>query len=199
MTYLVVGLIIVAGLVVYIIFSIRMTKTNEKKAEDNSQLTGTSSTDTSGNAYEGLRSMALTASASKLGISVPSDHAVVYGIVMDWNMGQGIATLVSYQTGDASLYLSSGGGVIGGGQHPAVSSATKHFVALAQGYFNKASKVESTPLPGADEICFYLLTSEGTYAGHEGMKNFENGSSQWLDLFNDANNVMTALRHTTEK
>lgn len=46
---------------------------------------------------------------------------------------------VLHQTGEASLYLSLGGGVIGGGQHQNVNSAAKQFVSLAQTFLDKTT------------------------------------------------------------
>ena len=114
-------------------------------------------------------------------------------------MGGTTATTVSYQTGDASLYLSSGGGVIGGGQHQNVNSAAKQFVTLAQTFLDKTAKTETKPLPATDEVKFYLLTNKGVFVGQETMKNFENKSSSWLKLFEEGNNVITELRKTTEQ
>jgi hypothetical protein len=66
---------------------------------------------TNENAFGGLRKQAFSVTPEQLGLSLPTDKTVVYGVIMDWEMGGATATTVSYQTGDASLYLSSGGGV----------------------------------------------------------------------------------------
>jgi hypothetical protein len=155
--------------------------------------------ETKENAYEGLRNMAFTATPAELGLSLPSDKTTVYGVVMDWEMGGATATTIAYQTGDASLYLSSGGGVIGGGQHQNVNSAAKQFVVLAQMFLDKATKTETTPLPDKNVVKFYLLSNKGVYVGQDEMKNFENSKSIWLGLFEEGNNVLTELRKTSEK
>ncbi|SMC60709.1 hypothetical protein SAMN04488101_101660 [Pedobacter nyackensis] len=151
------------------------------------------------NTFEGLRNMAFTATPKQLGLSLPTDKTIVYGIIMDWGMDGETASTVAYQTGDASMYLSSGGGVIGGGQHQNVNSAAKQFVSLAQTFLGKTTKTETTPLPSTNEVKFYLLTNNGIYAGEEQMKNFENNSSTWLKLFEEGNTVLTELRKTSEK
>jgi regulator of RNase E activity RraB len=156
-------------------------------------------TETTENAFEGLRNMAFSATPEQIGLSLPTDKTVVYGIVMDWEMGGATATTVSYQSGDASLYLSSGGGVIGGGQYQNVNSAAKQFVTLAQTFLDKTAKTQTTPLPPTDEVKFYLLTNKGVFVGQETMKNFENNSSSWLKLFEEGNNVLTELRKTSDK
>ena len=149
------------------------------------------------NPFEGLRNIALGATPEKLGILFSMDTTTVYGVVMDWGVSGAVATTVSYQTGDASFYLSSGGAIIGGGAHENVSRSAKHFVNLAQTYLDKATKTETTRLPVTDEVKFYLLTNHGIFVGQEQMKNIENGSSEWLKLFEEGNKVLTEIRLTT--
>lgn len=151
------------------------------------------------NAFDGLRNMAFTATPEQLGLSLPTVGTFVYGVIMDWEMGGATASTVAYQTGDASLYLSSGGGVIGGGQHQKVKNAAIQFVSLAQTFLDNTIKTETTPLPSTNEVKFYLLTNKGVFVGQEQMKNFENNSSSWLKLFEEGNNVLTELRKVSEK
>jgi len=182
MTYLIVGILLMCGVVFY------FTRCRNNSTVKNHK--------TRENAFDGLRDMAFSLTPVQLGVSFPDDKTIVYGIVMDWGMNSAVVTTVCYQTGDASLYLSSGGGIIGGGGHQAVNSAAKQFVSLAQTYLDKATKTETTDLPATDEIKFYLLTNKGVFAGEEQMKNFENETSKWLPLFEEGNKVITELRLT---
>ena len=150
------------------------------------------------NPFNDLRQMALSATPEQLGLPT-YDENKVFGIVMDWDLGDGIATVAAYETGDASMYLSSGGGVIGGGQHDNVRQAVFPYVQLGQEFLSESKRTESTPLPGKDCVRFYLLTNKGTYYAQEKMKNIENESSDWLRLFEEANKVLTELRLTTEE
>jgi hypothetical protein len=140
------------------------------------------------NPYADLRYKAFCFTPEQLGLSLPADQTVVYGIIMDWQMGEGIVTVVSYQTGDSSVYISSGGGMIGGGQHPSVSSAAKGFVNAAQSYLDKTIKTETIPYPERNQVKFYLLTNKGIYVGEEEMVNFQNSTSAWYGLFDESNN-----------
>lgn len=175
------------------------TTANDKQSTADQDTTKTKVHQTKDNAFEGLRNMAFTTTPVQLGLSLPTDKPIVYGVIMDWEMGGATASMVTYQTGDASLYLSSGGGVIGGGQHQNVKSVAKQFVSLAQTFLDKTTKTETTPLPSTDEVKFYLLTNKGVCVGQEQMKNFENNSSTWLKLFEQGNIVLTELRKTSEK
>jgi len=199
MTYIIIGVILIAGLIFCLTSCGNKSTTNNKQTTTDQTTTTPKVHQTEENAFEGLRNMAFSATPEQLELSLPTDKTVVYGVIMDWEMGGATATTVSYQTGDASLYLSTGGGVIGGGQHQNVNSAAKQFVSLAQTFLDKTTKAETTALPSPDEVKFYLLTNKGVFVGQEQIKNFENNSSNWLKLFEEGNNVLTQLRLTTEK
>ncbi len=199
MTYIISGIILAGGLVFYLTSCRNKSTADGKQSVSDQDTTKSKVHQTKENAFEGLRNMAFSATPEQLGLSLPKDKTVVYGVIMDWEMDGAIATTVSYQTGDASLYLSSGGGVIGGGQHQNVNSAAKQFVSLAQTFLDKTVETSTTPLPLTDKVKFYLLTNKGVYAGQESMKNFENNSSTWLKLFEEGNNVLTELRKISEK
>jgi len=149
-------------------------------------------------AMEGLRNVALAMTPEQLGISLPIGKTTVYGLVMDFGMSGGVATIVCYQTGDASLYISTGGGIIGGGKYESVNNASKRFINLAQKYLDKASKTEITSLPLSGKVIFYLLTNEGIYSGQDEIKNFENNSSLWSEMFYEGNRVLAELRMAHE-
>lgn len=198
-TYIIIGIILAGGLVFYLTSCRNKPTANDKQTFANNNKTKPKVHQTEENEFEALRNMAFSATPEQLGLSLSTDKTVVYGVIMDWEMGGATATTVSYQTGDASLYLSSGGGVIGGGQHKNVNSTAKQFVSLAQTFLDKTTKTETTPLPSTDEVKFYLLTNKGVFVGQETMKNFESNSSSWIKLFEEGNNVLTELRKTSEK
>lgn len=198
-TYIVLGTLSIGGLIFYLASCKSKTNPDSKQTSSKQDTTNPKVYHTKTNTFNDLRGMAFSAAPEQLQLSLPSDKIVVYGVIMDWGIDTATATVVSYQTGDASMYLSSGGGVIGGRQHPNVSSAAKDFVNLAQSYLDKTTKRETNTLPQQDEVKFYLLTNKGTYVGQDVMKNFENNTSTWLPLFNEANKVLTELRLTSEK
>lgn len=153
---------------------------------------------TNKNMYTDMRNMAFSVTPQQLGITIADDKTTVYGVIMDWGMDANTATLVAYQTGDASIYLSSGGGTIGGGQHASVSKVAKQYISQAQSFMAHAAKTDNTQLPADNEVIFYLLTNNGIYTGRDNINNFENASSAWLPMFTNANDVITALRQVSE-
>lgn len=197
MAYIIIGLVLAGGLIFYLIsFRSKFISENKDKTDQGKMLPKVRQTKE--NAYEELRNIAFTVTPEQLGLLFPADKTIVYGIVMDWEMGGATATTVAYQTGDASLYLSSGGGVIGGGQYQNVNNASKQFISLAQTFLDKVVKVDKTSLPTTNEIKFYFLTNNGVYVGKEQIKNFENNSSLWLKLFEEGNNILSELRKISD-
>jgi hypothetical protein len=199
MTYTIFGIILAGGLLFYLASCANKSTANDRQSIIDQDIAKQKVHHTKENTFEGLRYMAFKTTPEQLRLSLPADRTIVYGVVMDWGMSGATATTVSYQTGDASLYLSSGGGVIGGGQHQNVNSAAKQFVSIAQTFLDKAVKTEITPLPSTDEVKFYLLTNKGVFVGQDQMKNFENNTSAWSKLFEEGNNVLTELRKTIKK
>jgi hypothetical protein len=198
MTYIVLGILLLGGLAFYLASSKSYTKSADDKAAS-ADTKSPKAYHTKTNTFKDLRAMAFSTKPEQLHLSLPADKTIVYGVIMDWGIDTATATVVCYQTGDASIYVSSGGAVIGGGEHQNVSSAAKHLVSLAQSYLYEAKKSEINSLPQQDQVKFYLLTNKGTYVGQDVMTNFQNGTSTWLPLFDEANKLLTEIRMTTEK
>lgn len=194
MTYLLTVLLITGGL----IFNLTSCKSKKSSTPADSQSAQTKDTaksyTLSDNHYQDLRNMALAVTPEQLQLSIPEDQTKVFGVVMDWDLAEGVATFISFETGDASMYLSSGGGMIGGSGHEKVSTAAKSYVSEAQKYLANATKIESTPSPDKDCVRFYFLTNKGRFSVQEKLKNLENKSSRWLPLFEEANKVISELR-----
>ena len=191
------SVILIGGLVLYSVGC--KSKTSSNKFEQQSVDTSKQATvDSNNNPYEGLRTMALSATQEQIGVNIPANETKIYGVIMDWDVGEGIATVVAFQSGDASVYLSSGGGVIGGYGHENVKTAAKRFVNEAQKYLANTKPTDITPLPGKDMVNFYFLTNKGKFVGQEAMVNFDNASSKWIALFNEANNLMSEIRITSD-
>jgi hypothetical protein len=197
-TYIITAVLLVLGAAIFLVRCKNRATINNEKAQTDATLDNTKTIQTKDNQFEDLRNMAFSVTPEQLGLPAESDKTQVYGIIMDWGIDDGIATIVSYQTGDASLYLSSGGGVIGGGQHKNVNIAAKQFVSSAQAFLSKTIRTTETKLPETDEVKFYLLTNNGVFVGQELIKNFDNNSSQWLPLFENGNKVLTEMQKTAE-
>jgi hypothetical protein len=82
---------------------------------------------------------------------------------MDWDVQNGTATVMSMADGSASVYLSSGGGFIGGKGIEAVRWAAQRAVSEATSLQLPEHSTTHFPLPGANEAVFYFLTDVGVF------------------------------------
>jgi hypothetical protein len=144
--------------------------------------------------YEEVRKLAINVTPGQLNLTIPPAETLVYGVVMDWDMGNAITTLAAYITGAASLGFSTGGVVKGGGLQQGVGEAASEFVVAAQDYFDRAIPINTTDLPSKGCVRFYFLTNNGISAAQENTKHFDDCSSPWLNLFLKANVVISEIQ-----
>ena len=113
--------------------------------------------------YFGLRSQALSLTPEQLHIkSLPDTE--VYGVIMEWTMDDNLLTVVALKTGCASLYTSSGFGIIGGGDaYETVNQAAKTLVSDANNYLSRTTKNPEITNPEKGYNHYYFLTKQGRY------------------------------------
>jgi len=135
-----------------------------------------------------LRERVLTREALS---SLPPKPGAVRGVVMDWNLGGGIATLVAIDDGTVSLFMGEGGGVIGAGSKPAVASAARRFISEADRARYDFGATTSGAIPGRDSVKFYVLTDTATLVAPT-IGAATNGSSAALGPLNEAAQALIA-------
>ena len=114
--------------------------------------------------YLGLRNLNLQGSREKFNLPPTPTPTVPWGVLMDWGVPHGTATVVALSDGSASIYLSNGGGFLGGAEsHESVRSAAKKMVAAAVEVQSQTHATTDYPLPQQGEIFFYLLTDAGIF------------------------------------
>ena len=149
--------------------------------------------------YEALRNIALNTMPGAILKGIPDGEIMVYGVVMDWDMGSDMVTLVAMVTGDASLYVKSGGGIIGSGKYPNVSVAAQRFIAAAQERLSDAVYTTGVDRPAKGCIKFFFLTKKGKYAATEEFRNVDDKTSGWTGLFEEANSMMSEMSMNVSK
>ena len=115
--------------------------------------------------YQGLRDLALQSSRIKLRLPPVPTPTTPWGVIMDWGVARGTATVVAFSDGTASIYFSSGGGFIGGSEsHDSIRNAAKRLVAIAAEFQLQAHPAPSYPLPERGGVVFYFLTDSGVFS-----------------------------------
>jgi hypothetical protein len=145
-----------------------------------------------------LRAMFLGLTPQDVGASPTAAYPKVFGVAMDWPIGEHIATVVSACDGTGSLYTTSTAAVIGGQGHPPTHQAALRFVAAAQPYFEAAAPATSSPYPPPNVVRFYLLGYDGLRVVEDAYDAIASGTARLSPLFGAAHGVVTEMRLMAE-
>jgi hypothetical protein len=146
--------------------------------------------------YLGLRNLALGITREKAGLAAKFVPTEPWGVIMDWVVSQATATIVAFSNGHASIYLSTGGGFIGGGEsHESVRNAAKKMVAVAGECQPHTHATSEYPLPQKQgEILFYLLTDAGIFSASASKEDLSNHNHALSKLHDAAQGIITEYR-----
>jgi hypothetical protein len=149
--------------------------------------------------YLGLRDLMLGETRTKLSLAPTATPTEPWGVMMDWGMSSGTATVVAMSDGSASVYLSSGGGYLGGiGQEP-IRNAAKNAVALAREVQPQMKETKTFPLPPTGQVQFYVLTDAGVYTASASESDLSASRSPFSKLGDGMQGIITEYRLFQEK
>ena len=143
-----------------------------------------------------LRRQALELQAAALGLAPTVELPHVFGAIMETGYPRAVASLVALADGTVSLYISSGGGVIGAGGHQVVREAAGRFLKSAEKFCPQLQPATDTPLPTAGLTRFYIRTFGGTFTAEAEERMLGEGRHLLSPLFYAAHEVITRLRQT---
>ncbi len=113
---------------------------------------------------------------------------------MDWGLPKGSATVLALSDGTASVYLSSGGGYIGGQSHETIRNAAQRTVIVAEEVEPQMHITTTYPLPPPGGVAFYALTDSGVFTASAPEEDLKNGHNPLSKLANAAQEVITQYR-----
>jgi hypothetical protein len=143
-----------------------------------------------------LRARLLRGTASEFSIE---PVAGVWGVLMETGYPEAATTLVALGDGTASLYFSTGGGLIGGGPHPSINAAARRLVEVSGRHVSELSPTTEFPLPNSGSVRFYVLTTKGVLQGGDREEVLGAGSHPLSEVFFAGHEVITGLREVTEE
>ena len=150
--------------------------------------------------FGNLRQRALNVRPGQIGLS-PSADAPIFGIMMDTGLDKGIATFLCFGDRTVSLYLSSGGGVIGAGKHDKVWEAGQELLALtnryAKHYIAACSRGPQRDLPRRGHVHFHLLTRTGVLSARCKESELAARTDPFANLFANCHAVLTEVRQVS--
>jgi hypothetical protein len=142
--------------------------------------------------YPKMREHALTMRLPNL----PVDAVSI--VLMDWHVTNGTATVMAAADGTASIYLSSGGGFLGGGQrYLPMREAAQKAVQMATSSQSRFEPTETTPLPPAGQVYFYITTSSGVRRAVAREADLRSGTDPLSALGNTMQQIVTIYRETS--
>lgn len=146
--------------------------------------------------YKKQRTKVLSVTQAQLGLDLPMDKTVVYGITMDWHTNWGAqGTFFAYQNGEAGYLFKDGNGFsVQPLQSERVHISVNQLIAVANECWKHAAKANTRPLPPEDTTRFYFLTNHGLFVGDESLDNEENSSSIWFNLNMAAEKALDEVR-----
>jgi hypothetical protein len=101
--------------------------------------------------------------------------------------------------GSASVYLSSGGGYLGGiGQEP-IRKAAQHAVDAAREVQSKMKPAGNYPLPEQGQVTFYVLTDSGVLTATTTQQSLSTHQDPYSRLGDSMQNVITQYRLWSEQ
>ena len=150
-------------------------------------------------AFADLRKQALTGSRSAFGVGESASPTAPWGVVMETGFSEGSFTLVALSDGSASIYLSSGGGSVGGGAHESIRTAARAMVDLAAKFQSQAKPTNDFPLPKGGQTIFYLLTDAGVFTASAREEDLGEERHRWSPLFHAGHELITRYRRIEER
>jgi len=119
-------------------------------------------------------------------------------VLMDWHVGSGWASVLAAVDGTASIYLSSGGGYLGGGQkHASIRDAARLAIELATRLLSSFNVCDSTRLPDPGTVHFYVKKGSELLFARASEEKLRQGSDPLLQLGNIMQAIVTKYREVS--
>ena len=148
--------------------------------------------------FADLRSMVLELDPATLEVPDGEPWGGAAVAMMEIRVSGAVASVVAVADGGASMYLSTGGGVIGAGNHAAVRGAAARFrtaTAESRGLFEVT---EGFPLPDAGHVRFHARIGEGRYTADALEAAVRSGRHPLSTLYAAGQDLLTEIRLASE-
>ena len=143
-----------------------------------------------------LRDTLLRAKPADYGLAPTAEFPNVWAAIIEMRVGDATASVVTVVDGTTSLYLSTGGGVIGGGEHESVRAAGRKLLSAVEDFFKAKAfvpqKVALDVVKGA--VTFNVLTYGGIVAARDSEDRLKTRKSPIWPLYWLGQDVITQVR-----
>jgi hypothetical protein len=108
-----------------------------------------------------LRAKLLATAPKEVNLEPSENLPHVWAALLDIGMANGSATVAVVADGTVSMYTSTGGGMIGAGQHKVIHMPAARFLKTVEAIHQSLEPATEAPLPRAGEAAVVALTYEG--------------------------------------
>lgn len=145
-----------------------------------------------------MRERLLAMKASELGLSPSNSLPNVWGLLFETGYPEGPVTLLTLAEGTTSLYLPTGGGVIGAGEHIPVRVAGEALLKTTEFALPEFSgKDHSAPPNGV--VSFVALTHSGVVCSRALEQSLGNGRAPLSALFFAGQALLSQVRIASDQ
>lgn len=141
-----------------------------------------------------LRETLFALDPAELGLHPTAELPNVWGLIMEWGNAAGPVSLVVIADGTVSLYLPTGGGVLGGGEWRTVRAAGRAFLDTAEAVFEVFTRESTHAFPGPGEFTVHALCHRGARMVTANQKAVAQGVGPLAALFFAGDAVLTQVR-----
>jgi len=124
--------------------------------------------------------------------SAPDDEP--FGFISEFLQGETVVTMTAFLTGDASVYFSTGGGIIGLIGKAEVAQLARSTVEALRPFAAQLERSDVTDPPGAGDYCFYVLTPAGRRVCRLNMSGTASRNSPEVKLIGLGGTLLTKIR-----
>ena len=150
--------------------------------------------------YQGLRSLVFSLDPENYHIEPGDPFPNVWAVLMEFRVSEkdDIITLASIADGTTGLYFSNGGGILGGGEHEPVATATFELLSTVEDHLSQMSLTTEFPPPSKGYIRFYALTFSGVYTAEVPQEDIFSGTHEFSSIFSAADEVIAQIQLHTQ-
>ena len=144
-----------------------------------------------------MREQIFSMPAREIGLEPGPGHTHVWGVLMETGYPQAVVSLVTIAEGTTSLYFSSGGGIIGAGEHKAVRETSMRFIAFVDQHVDAFAPATDHAMPAVGRVRFYVRTFDGLRAAEASEKELGENRHPLSPFFRAGHAVIAAVREAT--
>src|SRR5689334_20341834 len=150
--------------------------------------------------YLGFRKLALSSAGSEEAESSKTGPNEPRAVLMDMAPTRRTSTIAAYADGTASIYISSGGGYLGGSEsYKSIRVAGLQMIAAGHKFQPRMQLTKQFPLPAKGEVVFYVVMSGGVYTARAPQTELDQRTHQFTELYAAGQEIITQYRLNVAK